>query len=159
MVAYEKTWVLDIKEEKRTFYKTPSFWFPSYQDSDTVAVFGKASSDPVLAEIWGTPLSRCAGDNKAVERKWRKLVAEPLTETGWRSYGEATKKPSDDWGVQLPVTLDQRKVAKWIKNGDSGQALAPLEKAVEDFVSVVPAINELVKQVRKSKLQPKKKRK
>ncbi len=149
--AYRIKWMLDIRKATEEWEKAPAFWFPGVVPKTTI-LLGLEGSARVYAEIWGTPLSRHAENLETVKEMWNDQIAEPLIKKKkWIPFGERVTTPGGQWGLHLPITLDHGEVAKWIETDDLRRALAPLEKAVKDFASIVPAMDKLVEQVRKMK--------
>lgn len=149
--AYRREWLLDFgsaRDGMKAWELSPSFWFPKQPDEyDTFALMG-LGDDVVHAAIWATPLSRYAGDLAFVRKVWDKDIAGPLTAKGWEPYGQRVTSPTGDWGLHIPIRLDQHEIAQAMQSGDLRQALSPLERAVLDFGSVCPAMDDIIKNLR-----------
>ena len=148
--AYKPDWQLPLQGERQDWECYPSFWFPQDPDNvDTFALFGLGDALPLHASIWAQPLSEFVGDLATVRRVWDDTVRDPLMSRGdWKPYGARVTKPNGDWGMQHLVVLDHRQIAEAGRGGDLRPALALIEKLVNDFVYVSPAITKLVQELR-----------
>ena len=149
--AFFDAWALDIKDEKRDYDRTPGLWFPELRRYKMNDLFNPSGSGRVYAEVWGTPLSRYAGDLAPVLRRWRAGVGRALESRGWKFYNDTTGRAEGDWGHRFPIVLKPEQVAKWIETGRPGSIFKQLEKAAEDFGAISPNLSNLVEAVRQKR--------
>jgi hypothetical protein len=149
--AYRKEWLLDFEsagENLEDWRRAPSFWFPSTADEyDVFALMGLDEGVGVYAAIWGQPLSRYTGDLATAKKLWDEVIAGPLKTKGWEPYGRKVITPTGEWGLRIPIRLDHREIAKAMESGDLRPAVLPLQRAAEDFASVCPAMDLVIKKL------------
>jgi hypothetical protein len=156
---FQKEWLLDLGDsdkDQNDWNRAPAFWFP--QEAEQFHTFGLLGLDDettVYAAVWGTPLSRFAGNLPSVKALWETSVSGPLKRNGWRSYGDKATTPTGQWGLHRAIRLNPREISKAMESDDLRPALTPLEDAIREFSSVCAGIDQIINDLRSKKVPSK----